>query len=364
MKFHASGSVGASAAGDSLVQTTFKACIQAVAGLAVVLGAAAAPSVAAAADEPWVVVEGGEGPGKGKHVVLVTGDDEYRSEEMLPQLAQILAKQHGFKCTVLFPIDEKTGEVNPAYQKNIPGLQALQSADLLILFTRFRNLPDDQMKEFEEYLESGRPILGLRTSTHAFNGLTEKYKKYSWGNKGGEWDGGFGRAVFGETWISHHGAHKSQSTRGMFAPGKADSPLLRGIKDGEVWGPTDVYGVRLPQPEGCDPLLLGAVLTGMKETDPPVDGPKNNPMMPVAWTKGWKTPSGQNSRIFCTTMGCSQDFENEAFRRLLVNATYWGLKMEEKLPAKASVEIVGEYKPSPYGFNGFQKGKKPQDFFK
>ena len=59
----------------------------------------------ARATDPWIVLEGGDGPGKGKHIVLVSGDDEYRSEEACPQLAKILSKQHGFKCTVLFAID-------------------------------------------------------------------------------------------------------------------------------------------------------------------------------------------------------------------------------------------------------------------
>src|SRR5882672_1479276 len=95
--------------------------------------------------DPWVVYEGKQGPGVGKHVVLVSGDEEYRSEETLPQLGKILAKHHGFKCTVLFAIDPKDGTINPNIS-NIPGLEALKSADLLILFTRFRHLPEEQMK--------------------------------------------------------------------------------------------------------------------------------------------------------------------------------------------------------------------------
>ena len=63
---------------------------------------------ALAAGDPWVVYDGGDGPGKGKHVVLVCGDEEYRSEEALPQLGKILATRHGFKCTVLFAIDPRT----------------------------------------------------------------------------------------------------------------------------------------------------------------------------------------------------------------------------------------------------------------
>src|SRR5579864_8627142 len=115
------------------------------------------------AQDPWVVYEGSDGPGKGKHIVLVSGDEEYRSEEGLPQLAKILAKRHGFKCTVLFAIDPADGTINPNNQDNIPGLEALKTADLMLIFTRFRDLPDEQMKLVVDYVESGRPIIGLRT---------------------------------------------------------------------------------------------------------------------------------------------------------------------------------------------------------
>src|SRR5687767_609907 len=158
-----------------------------------------------AADE-WIVFDGGEGPGRGKHIVLVSGDEEYRSEEALPQLAKILSKHHGFKCTVLFAIDSKTGVVNPNQKDNIPGLESLATADLMVIFTRFRDLPDEQMKHIVDYVESGRPIIGIRTATHAFDIKGNKtYSKYGWTNK--EWDGGFGRQVLGETWINHHGKH-------------------------------------------------------------------------------------------------------------------------------------------------------------
>src|SRR5581483_3012107 len=90
------------------------------------------------ADDPWVVYPGGEGPGKGKHIVLVSGDEEYRSEEALPQLGKILSRRHGFKCTVLFAIDPKDGTINPNVNNNIPGLEALKSADAMILFVRWR----------------------------------------------------------------------------------------------------------------------------------------------------------------------------------------------------------------------------------
>ncbi len=103
--------------------------------------------------------QGQEGPGKGKKVVLIAADDEYRSEELIPALAKILAVHHGFDCTVLFAIDKQTGEVNPSTKDNIPGIEHLDDADLMVLFARFRELPDDQMKHFMDYVESGRPIV-------------------------------------------------------------------------------------------------------------------------------------------------------------------------------------------------------------
>lgn len=309
-------------------------------------------------DDQWIVYEGGEGPGKGKHVVLVSGDEEYRSEEALPQLGAILAYRHGFKCTVLFAIDKQDGTINPNEKTNIPGLEALDSADLMIIATRFRDLPDEQMKHVVDYVEKGGPVIGLRTATHAFN-LNEKsaYAKWDW--KSRDWDGGFGRQVLGETWISHHGAHGSEATRGILAEDQKDHPILRGIEAGSIFGPTDVYGVRLPLPGDSLPLVYGQVVAGMKEGDAAVEGPKNDPMMPVAWTKTFDTPSGAKAKVFTTTMGASQDVLSEGFRRLLVNATYWAVGLE--VPAKADVALVGDYKPTGFGFNGYTKGKKPAD---
>jgi len=312
------------------------------------------------ADDPWIVLNGREGPGKGKHVVLISGDEEYRSEETLPQLAKILATHHGFKCTVLFAIDPKDSTVNPDQRNNIPGLEALRTADLMVIFTRFRELPDEQMKHIVEYVESGRPIIGLRTATHAFALKPDTtYARYSWDSK--EWGGGFGRQILGETWISHHGDHGKQSTRGMIASENKEHPILRGIKDGDIWGPTDVYGVRLPLPEGSQALVLGQVLTGMKPSDEPIAGTQNNPMMPIAWIKTYQGKD-RMGRVFTTTMGASQDFQSEGLRRLLVNASYWAVGLENQIPAQSKVDIVGEFHPRPFRGGGFEKGRKPAYF--
>jgi type 1 glutamine amidotransferase len=315
---------------------------------------------ASAATAGGVVYEGGAGAGQGKHIVLVSGDEEYRSEEALPQLGKILSKHHGFKCTVLFAIDPKDGTINPNVS-NIPGLEALESADLLVLFTRFRDLPDEQMKHLVDYIESGRPIVGIRTATHAFNTKSEKYGKYTWTNKDPAYEQGFGRQVLGETWISHHGKHGSQSTRGIIADGQKKHPILRGIDDGDIWGPTDVYGVRLPLPGDSQPLVLGQVLTGMKPDDPPAEGKVNDPMMPIAWTKSYTGDAGKKARVFTSTIGAANDLTAQGTRRLLVNACYWAVGLENKIPEKSNVELVGDYQPSNFSFGGFKKGVKPEE---
>jgi type 1 glutamine amidotransferase len=287
------------------------------------------------------------------HIVLVAGDEEYRSEEALPMLARILQAKHGFRCTVLHAINPETGEIDPENQRNIPGLEALRTADLMVIFTRFRDLPDDQMRHIVEYVEAGKPVIGIRTATHAFQlQSSPTYARWSWNSR--EWDGGFGRQVLGETWIRHHGKHGEQGTRARIAPGAEGHPILRGIGDGEIWGPTDVYAVRLPLPEGCRTLLLGEVTDGMTPDAPPAAGAVNNPMMPVAWTRTY-----QGGRVFTLTMGSAQDFENAGLRRLLVNAVYWALGQESRIRADFDVAPLEPYRGTPFGFGKYVRGRKP-----
>lgn len=314
------------------------------------------------ADDQWLTVSGASGPGQGKNVVLVSGDEEYRSEEALTQLAKILATHHGFSCTVLYAIDPKNGEISPNTGNNIPGLEALAKADLMVIATRFRNLPDEQMKHIDDYLRAGKPVIGMRTATHAFNVPKDRaYAHYGngYGGEKKEWADGFGRLVLGEKWISHHGHHGKESTRGILAPDAKDHPILRGIADGDIWGPTDVYGVRLPLPGDSKPLVLGQVLTAMTPDSAPVEGKKNDPMMPVAWTKTYAIDGGPAGRVFTTTMGSSTDMAAEGTRRMLVNACYWATGLEDKIPAKSTVDLVGSFEPTPFGFNGARKGLKP-----
>ncbi len=305
----------------------------------------------------WVQYDGQRGPGKGKHIVLLSGDDEYRSEEGLPQLGKILSARHGFKCTVLFSVNPETGAIDPNEHVNLPGMEALDSADLCIMLWRFREPADDKMKHFVNYLNAGKPIIALRTSTHAFSYDKNKqstYLKYDWRSK--DWTGGFGQQVLGDTWISHHGNHGKESTRAAFNPAFKDHPILKGVTD--VWGPTDVYGI-IHLPPNANVLAHGQILTGMKPTDGPVTDKRNDPMAPLIWTREFTGDKGKISKILTTTMGAATDLESEGLRRLLVNGAYWALGLEKKIKADSDVAIVGEYKPTQFGFNGFKKGIKP-----
>ena len=307
--------------------------------------------------EHWIVYEGSEGPGTGKHIVLVSGDEEYRSEEALPLLAKILAVHHGFKCTVLFAIDPETGEINPEEQTNIPGLHNLETADMMVLFTRFRELPDDQMEYIVDYTNSGKPVMGLRTATHAFSysrNLQSPYAKYSFNSE--EFDGGYGRQVLGETWINHHGHHGKESTRGVINAEMKDHPILKGVED--VWVPTDVYGTTTLAGE-TQVLLHGEVLVGMEPSNPPKP---DTPTMPLAWIKSYTGEQESASRVFCTTMGASVDLESVDLRRLLVNACYWCMGLENQIPDKSQVGYVDEYNPTFFGFGTFKRGMRPSDF--
>ena len=322
----------------------------------IVLAGALGPGLAEAKD--WVVYEGKTGPGQGKHIVFLSGDEEYRSEEAAPMLARILAQRHGFKCTVLFAINPADGTITPTVLNHIPGLEALDTADLCVLNLRFRELPDEQMRHFVAYLNSGKPIIGLRTSTHAFaygeKNKQSPYAKFDWRNQ--DWPGGFGQQVLGETWVNHHGDHGKESTRGVINEPFKDHPVLRGVTD--IWGPTDVYTVS-HLPKEAKVLVWGQVLTGMKPTDPPVQGAKNTPMMPLVWFREYAGETGRTSKIVTTTMGAAVDLQSEGLRRMLVNACYWAVGLSDRIPAKSDVHYVGDYRPTWFGFGKFTPGVKP-----
>jgi hypothetical protein len=303
--------------------------------------------------------------GAGKHIVLISGDEEYRSEEVLPVMGRLLAEKHGFKTTVLFSIGAD-GTIDPTNGSSVEGIEALDTADLVILLLRFRHWPDQKMKHFDTYLKSGKPILALRTSTHAFNIKDGAYADYSWTAKG-QWPGGFGKHILGETWVSHWGKHKKEGCLGVVEPGQEAHAIFRGV--GEVFADSDVY--EAAPPSDATILMRGKVLSGMTADTPPAvyskktkDGKEqdvNSPMMPVVWTREVDSGSGKKNKVLCTTMGAATDMKNEGLRRLVVNGVYHLLNLE--VPEKADVALTG-YEPTMYGFDGFKKGLKVSDFRK
>ncbi len=314
--------------------------------------------VAVAADAPWLTYKGKSGPGKGKHIVFVTGDEEYRSEESMPAMARILSERHGFQCTVLFAVNPQTGEIDPKVSNNIPGLEALKMADLMVVFTRFRHLPDGQMAMFVDYVNSGRPIIGVRTATHAFDYdkfQDDRFAKWGWRGPDKEFSGGFGRQVLGETWIDHYGGYRTESTRGIVVPEMKEHPILRGIDS--IWGPSHTYKVTKLEGDSS-PLVMGQPLVGLS----PVDKPDTEkPPVPIAWTKTFTGTAGKAARVFTTTMGYGEDFKEEGVRRMFVNACYWCVGLEEKIPAKSDVKQVGTYAPRKSDYGGYRPGIKPAD---
>ncbi|HVY70676.1 MAG TPA: ThuA domain-containing protein, partial [Verrucomicrobiae bacterium] len=297
----------------------------------------------------WVTYEGKDGPGKGKRIVLLSGDEEYRSEEGLPQLGKILSQRHGFDCTVLFAQDPDT-TINPNNQTNIPGMAALDNADLVICQFRFRELPDADMKHFVDYMNSGKPMIVLRTATHAFAYSRDKkspYAKYDWQAKGG----GFGGMTVGETWTYHHGNHAHEGTRGLVDGKNKSHPILNGVFD--VFGPTDVYGVNADFPADATVLLHGQTLKSLD----PHDAPNlQKQIMPITWLRDYHGENGKTGIYLASTIGAATDLQSEDLRRLFVNGCYYLTGLQ--VPKKADVAYIGEFNPTFFGFNKFKPGVK------
>lgn len=299
-------------------------------------------------------------PGAGRHIVLLAGDEEYRSEEALPALGRILQRQ-GFKCSVCFSAEDD-GTINPEKGESLTNAAALDTADAIIMLLRFRHWSDETLAKFDAAIQRGVPVIALRTSTHAFAGIPEgsPYAGWNW-NK----EGGWGKKVLGETWVSHWGRHKHEATRGVVEAANASHAILRGVKD--VFGTTDVY--EAAPPADATVLMRGQVLAGMTPDSPPLDTKKktkagaeqgiNDPMMPIAWTRVVENPGGGRNNIFCTTMGAATDITNEGLRRMIVNGLYWGLGLEP--PAEMDLSLPEGYEPTAYGFKGYRKDLKVAD---
>jgi type 1 glutamine amidotransferase len=328
---------------------------RAIRALLIVVAVLAWPVGARAQNPHLVVYKGEQGPGLGKHIVLLAGDHEYRSEESLPALARILAKHYGFTCSVFFTTDPATGFIEPG-SSHIQGLEALRTADLLIVFLRFQDFPDAEMQHIVDYLERGGPVVGFRTATHAFQirRPDATFLKYTWRGGDPQYPGGFGRQILGETWVSHYGTNHKQSSRLVLQAAEADHPILRGVKD--VWAQSGGYTAN--PIEGSRVLALGQILNGMTPDSPAAPDKKE---MPVAWYRSYQSPSGKTGRVFTTTHGASEDLLNDGFRRMSVNALLWAAGLESAIQASNDIGFVGPFQPTTYAFEGYVKNIKPAD---
>ncbi|WP_417377027.1 ThuA domain-containing protein [Gimesia maris] len=293
------------------------------------------------------------------HIVFVTGDDEYRSEESMPMLAQILKRDYGFDVTVCYSLDEN-GNIAPGNQKSISGLEALADADLMVLFTRFRDLPPDQFQHFLKYVQSGKPVVGFRTATHAFLFRDPKSPYKEWNDKKIA-------ELVGQKWITHHGhfgdGHEYLTQVTINTEAK-DHPILRGVEPYKAY--SWLYhvdgGSEGHQLAGdSQPLLTGHSLKSGHEMKGNLEKyPLDNP---VAWTKTYTGEGGTKGRVFFTTTAHPFDFKDPNVRKLALNGILWSLGMEDQIPTDgAKADLAGEYDPnnSGTGPEKYKIGQKPK----
>ncbi len=213
------------------------------------------------------------------NIVFVTGDEEYRTEESMPMLARLVKRELNANVKVCYALDS-AGFIAPNRTDHIAGLEALEDAELMVIFTRYRTLPESERKYIVDYVESGKPIVGFRTSTHAFKYDLELDSTLEFWNN--EWP----TKVFGQQWITHHGHFddgRNPLTEIKTIEG-VDHPILKGFEsfnayswlyhvDGGNW---KVYG-------DTKPFLVGHSLKSNHEMKERLDQyPIENP---VAWTK-------------------------------------------------------------------------------
>jgi type 1 glutamine amidotransferase len=249
-------------------------------------------------------------------IIFVAGDHEYSGEQTLPMLAAELEKNYGFRTKVLSAYPNQNAE------KNIPGLEALREADLAVFFLRWRQLPPEQLQYIDEYLKSGKPVMGFRTSTHAFN--------YPKGHASEVWNA-FGERAFGSPpgWgkagHTHYG-HKS-TTDVAIIPDAAKHPILTGVAP-TFHAASWLYRVRPDYPPADATLLLMG--TSVNPDKAAIENP-------VAWT--WKNKEG--ARVFFTTLGHPEDFREESLQRLTINAIHWlaGKPVPKKWKGKLAMEV-------------------------
>lgn len=220
-------------------------------------------------------------------LVIISSEDEYQTERTLPEFARKhLGRDFAVECVFGGAKDHNT----------LPGIEALNDADVALLSLRRRVLPPEQMAVIRRYVESGRPLVALRTSSHAFALRNAKAPDgYA------DWPE-FDHAVLGGNYHNHHGNGPTVAL--TVAPDAADHPILRDVDLSQLVGRGSLYKTR-PLADTATPLLIGTI-------------PGQEPE-PVAWTN---QPASGN-RVVYTSLGHVGDFAQPAFTQLLHNALRW-----------------------------------------
>jgi type 1 glutamine amidotransferase/nicotinamidase-related amidase len=235
-------------------------------------------------------------------VVILIGEDEYKTWETLPAFAQNELEPRGLGVRIV--------QADPQDKNLFPGLpDALKPADLLLVSVRRRTPPKTQLDAVRAHLDAGRPLVGIRTACHAFALAPRDRANLATRPELAEWPE-FDPAVFGGHYTGHHGA--DVITRITVAAGAADHPILTGIDPSKLVGHGSLYQVS-PLASTTTPLLFGTV--------------PDHPAEPVAWTHAY---GPKRARVFYTSLGHPDDFADPQFRRLLLNAILWGL--DQRIP--------------------------------
>jgi type 1 glutamine amidotransferase len=222
-------------------------------------------------------------------VCLVSASAEYKSDETLAEFQKFIEAGYNAACTRVFGGDKGT---------SLPGLEAIDSCDVMVLFTRRVTLPPDQLERVKKYFQAGRPVVGLRTASHAFQNYLELDKE-----------------VLGGNYSGHYGA--GPVTQVSIVEKAREHPILAGVKPF-----TSAASLYKNVGVAADiELLLNGTITDPKE--------KKDVTHPLAWTR-----MHNGGRVFYTSLGAPVDFANENFRRMLVNAIFWTAK--RSVEAKAS----------------------------
>jgi type 1 glutamine amidotransferase len=222
------------------------------------------------------------------HLVIVAAEDEYKTETTLPEFAKKQLDKD-FRVSFVF--------ADPKERNRLPGLEVLKEADIALISVRRRVLPQEQMEIVRKFVASGKPLVGIRTASHAFALLPGQ--KLAAGLA--DWPG-FDKEVLGGNYTGHHGA--AYMTTVAIAAGAEKDPILAGVKSAFATAST-LYKSR-PLVEGARPLLIGQA-QGIQQTEP------------VAWTLKRK----DGGRTFYTSLGHPDDFKQESFVALLRNGIHW-----------------------------------------